>query len=340
VIAFGCAIVRPRIYDRCAAPGVQLAAEPDSEILLQHGGSSIFRSYNLLLDRAKALDGIEALVVVHEDAEILTEDLCARIRETLSDPEVGLIGCVGAIGVRSIAWWEGSVSWANFCHRYLEFGSGEVKGLTWDPEQIPTYAETGEVDSIDGFAMVFSPWAIESVRFDESLWHFHGYDYDYCLQVRAAGKKVVTADFRVIHHHSLALITDLEGWIAAHMRVAEKWKGQFLDDGYGKRDWEQWARRAEAEAAGARMMGAAESLVREAEGAESKRRIEELERELSVVYGSRSWRITRPTRALRRVLQARRTSSHDGEMASTADRPDPPEQPEPGPALTSDARLG
>jgi hypothetical protein len=332
VIAFGCAITRPRIYDRCAAPGIERAAEPDSELLLQHGGGSIFRNYNLLLDRAKSLDGLEALVVVHEDAEILTADLCARIRETLSDPEVGLVGCVGAIGVRSIAWWEGSVTWAGFNHRYLEFGSGEVKGLTWDPGEIPIYARTGEVDSIDGFAMVFPPWAIESIRFDESLGHFHGYDYDYCLQVRAAGKKVVTADFRLIHHHSLALITDLEGWIAAHMRVAEKWKGQFLDDSYAKRDWEQWARRAEAEAAGARMMGAAEKLLREAETAESQRRIEELERELTLLHGSTSWRITRPTRALGRLVRARRASRPEGELASGPDGANPPEQTEPGPA--------
>ena len=45
--------------------------------------------------------------------------------------------------------------------------------------------------------MVLSPWAVRELRFDESLGKLHGYDFDICMQARAAGKKVVTADFRV-----------------------------------------------------------------------------------------------------------------------------------------------
>ena len=44
-------------------------------------------------------------------------DFCAKVREALRDPDVGVVGCVGAIGVRSIAWWEGSVALASFVHR-------------------------------------------------------------------------------------------------------------------------------------------------------------------------------------------------------------------------------
>ena len=52
----------------------------------------------------------------------------------------------------------------------------------------------------------------------------HGYDFDICMQARAAGKKVVTADLQVVHHHSLRLIDgrrELDP--ARYMRVAEKW---------------------------------------------------------------------------------------------------------------------
>ena len=108
------------------------------------------------------------------------------------------------------------------------------------------------METIDGFVIVFSPWAIENLRFDESLGRLHGYDLDLCLQARAAGKKVVTADFRVIHHHSLELIGDKEGWIAAHMQIAEKWEGPLPDHG-GRENWKLRARRAEAEAAAARI---------------------------------------------------------------------------------------
>ena len=128
--------------------------------------------------------------------------------------------------MRSIAWWEGSVTWASFIHRYGELGGGDLPGFAWDGGARPPYARTGEVDVVDGFLLVLSPWAVRNLRFDESLGPLHGYDVDFCLQVRAAGRKVVTADFRAVHHHSLELVGDPEGWIEAHMRVAEKWDGR------------------------------------------------------------------------------------------------------------------
>ena len=61
----------------------------------------------------------------------------------------------------------------------------------------------GEVDTLDGFLLVISPWVVHNIRFDESLGMLlHGYDFDFCLQVRDAGRKVVTSDFRAVHHHS------------------------------------------------------------------------------------------------------------------------------------------
>ena len=82
-----------------------------------------------------------------------------------------------------------------------------------------------------------SPWAVRELRFDESLGNLHGYDLDICLQARAAGKKVVTADFRVVHHHSLDLVGDRDGWIAAHMRIADKWSEMLDRD--ADPDWKQ-----------------------------------------------------------------------------------------------------
>ena len=70
------------------------------------------------------------------------------------------------------------------------------------------------------------PWTIANLRFDESLGQIHGYDFDFCMQARAAGKKVVTADLQVIHHHSLRLLEDPESWITAYMRTREKWEDQ------------------------------------------------------------------------------------------------------------------
>ncbi len=208
MIAFGCAVTDDEIYERWALPGFELAAEPDTELFVYGAVGSVFRSYNMLLDKAKERGDLEALVVVHQDAEIVDPDFLPKVREALKDPDVALVGCAGAVDVRSIAWWEGSVTWASFTHRFDEYGGGELPALSWIPEKIPVYAETGEVDSIDGFVIAFSPWAIENLRFDETIGGvLHGYDFDICMQARAAGKKVVTADLRVIHHHSLVLIS-------------------------------------------------------------------------------------------------------------------------------------
>ncbi len=95
---------------------------------------------------------------------------------------------------------------ASFIHRYEEHGGGDLPAFSWAWDDAPPYAHTGEVDTLDGFVLVLSPWAVRNVRFDESLGRFHGYDLDFCLQVREAGRKVVTADFRAIHHHALEML--------------------------------------------------------------------------------------------------------------------------------------
>jgi GT2 family glycosyltransferase len=262
-------------------------------VLANAAAGSIFRSYNLIMDSVAGRDDLEALVLLHQDAELASPDFCSTLRGALSDPDVGVVGCVGAVGVRSIAWWEGSVTWASFTHRYSELGGGELPALSWEKENLPAFAQTGEVDSLDGFVLCLSPWVVRNVRFDESLGLLHGYDFDFCKQVRAAGRTVVTADFNVVHHHSLELVSNPESWLAAHMRVAEKW-----DESNGNSDWHQRARRAEAEASLARTQAVAAMLHADAEKAR-------LERELAVVTGSTSWRITAPLRWLNARRRAR-----------------------------------
>src|SRR5215204_6465627 len=238
MIAFGVSITDPEQYERFAEPGMRLVAEPDSAILARGTAGSVFRSYNMLMDEASKLSGLEALVLIHQDAEITDPDFLQKLREAIRDPDVAIVGCVGAIGVRNIAWWEGSVTWASFTHRYTELGGGDLPALSWRKDDLPVFAHTGEVDTVDGFVLALSPWVVRNVRFDESLGQqLHGYDLDFCLQAREAGRKVVTADFKVVHHHSLDLVSNPETWIAAHMRVAEKWEGRMPATTSRDGDW-------------------------------------------------------------------------------------------------------
>jgi hypothetical protein len=299
MIAFGSAITKPELYRRYAEVGIRRAAEPDSVVFALPSMGSIFASYNALLDKAVERDDLEALVIVHQDAEIVGRDFCEHARRALADPEVGVVGCVGAIDVRSIAWWEGSVTLASFVHRYNDHGGGDLPAFSWVWDEAPPYARLGEVDTLDGFVLVLPRWTVENLRFDESLGQFHGYDFDFCLQVRAAGRKVITADFRAIHHHALEPFSDPEPWIQAHMKVAEKWEGKLGAVGSGPGTWEERALRAEAGRDVAKLVDHANMLDFEA-------RSRELKCALAELTDSISWQITAP---LRRRSRARSSSN-------------------------------
>jgi hypothetical protein len=291
MIAFGSSMTSPEAYERFAKPGILLAAEPDSKVFAYQAAGSIFRSYNLIMEQAGAHDCLEALVLLHQDAEIVDPHFCLKLRRILRDPDIGVVGAVGATGACSIAWWEGSVSGGPSVYRYGEAGGGEMAASAWNGNGLPQPARTGEVDTVDGFVLALSPWTVRNIRFDESLGQLYGYDFDLCRQARAANRKVVTADFEVVHHHALELVTDNEPWVAAHMRVAEKWDRRVPGRDKGESDWKQRARRAEAEAAAARLLVEARQLQRDA-------LTEQHEQRLGQITGSLSWRITRPLRGL------------------------------------------
>jgi hypothetical protein len=312
MIVFGSAVTRPEVFHDCAERGIRLAAEPDTRILQRSERASIFRNYNALLDEAAQIEGLEALVLLHQDSEIQDPDFCVKLRQALRDPEVGVVGCVGSLGVRTIAWWEGSVTWASFIHRYTELGGGDFPSLTWNENDRPPYAELGEVDTVDGFVLGLAPWVVRNIRFDESLGQLlHGYDFDFCLQVREAGRKVVTADFKVIHNHSLELASDLGHWSEAHIAVAEKWDGRMSGVGAGGGSWKQRARRGEAEAAVTRAVAYSTQMKIDA-------RTAEYQRELAVMTDSLTWKLTAPLRSLaayqrRRIDLTRSFDATDGQ---------------------------
>ena len=281
MIAFATAMIDPEAYRRYARPGIELAAEPTSEVIALAAVQSVCRSLNLLLDRAARLADLEALVIVDQDAEIADPELCTKVRAALSDPDVALVGCTGATEAAGLAWWDGSVNSARVVHRYREHGGGELDAHAWARTGTPP----AEVETLAGFLLALSPWAVRELRFDEALHLGVGFDLDLCRQAREHGRTVVTADIPVVLHRPLELVEDHDLWIEGHIAVAEKW------DRDAGEDWRARARRAEAERDAARTRAYSATVLLDAQ-------VLPLERELEAMTSTLSWRLTAPLRRL------------------------------------------
>jgi hypothetical protein len=208
------------------------------------------------------------------------------VRRAFSDPDVAVVGAVGAAGVGHMGWWEGRLRGNAAVLQYGEQGGGRLR---WEPEDQPGSAgEFGEVETVYGVLLALSPWAVQQIRLDESVGMLHGYDFDICRQARAAGRKVLSADIPLAHHHSLDLVAQIEIWVAAHMRAAELWDtdAPSVDD---EQAWRERARRAEADAASARLLAASKLLHADAAARQQ-------EQELRSLITSRSWQLTEPLR--------------------------------------------
>ena len=119
--------------------------------------------------------------------------------------------------------------------------------------------------------------------------------------MRAAAKKVVTADFKVIHHHDLNLLRHRDSWVEAHMRIAEKWSESDLvgiGDSPSEGTWKQRARRAEAELGAQRL-----------DSASARYQAEALMHAYHSVVKSKSWKASAPLRAPRKLVKRLRRGS-------------------------------
>jgi len=211
VIAFGACIASREKFLRYAMPGISLVAEPDSEIAEVTTDHSIFEAYNEVLEAFTGREGLEALILLHEDTEIADPDMFAKVRERLADPEVAIVGAIGSRGVKKIGWYGGE--WKGYGRTAWSRGVYDFEG------------GIHEVEAVDGFLLILSPWAVESLRFDEERFTgFHAYDVDLCFQARAAGKRVLIDDLALIHH------TRMAGWDQTAVQTAdETWRRKWIE---------------------------------------------------------------------------------------------------------------
>ena len=217
MFAFATAVSNESIYENVAHRGIRRVAEPDSVVLTRRR-MSLADAYNQMLDEAGDIDRLEALVMMHQDTELRDPAFTAKVRARLADPDVAMVGALGVRGVRGGAMWMPD-----------HVGYGRITEELFGLERVLATGNTAgahEVDALDGFLFVLSPWAVRSLRFDPAFDDvFHSYDLDFCFQARAHGKKLVVEQIDVIHRRQPRVID------ASLKRAAAIWRRKWRWDG-------------------------------------------------------------------------------------------------------------
>ena len=302
MIIIGCVVDDDKLFRQQAEPGLNRVPDADADVWVYSLAGTIGRTANLILDHAQDVPDLEAVILVRRDTEITDPAICATVRAALSDPDVAIVGAVGADDARTLAWWRGAVSGGPVSVRYSDRGAGTLDSYTWGAPEGSTFAGPQRVDVVEGSVLAFSPWAVANLRFDESLVYDFGQDVDLCLQAGAAGRAVTTADIGVRIHRELDVIADEDtaGWVESHILLSRKWDSG-PGDGPDSDAWRQRARRAEAERDAARAFAQGLFLTADAQSAR-------LREELNAIEDSLAWHLTEPLREVNLSRKKRRAA--------------------------------
>jgi hypothetical protein len=171
------------------------------------GQTSIAAAYNRILDAYQGA-GLDALILQHDDLEIIDPGADAKLLAALAGPDVLLAGVAGGSGRTGLAWWN----------------QEPVGHQLTDAMNIDFGRRTGDVTLLEGSLLAFSPAAIETLRFDTRFTGFHGYD-EIGMQVIAGNGRCVVADVDTHHHNAMGFksANSHAEWLRADELYREKW---------------------------------------------------------------------------------------------------------------------
>jgi len=169
--------------------------------------ASITQAYNAILNACIGRP-LDALILLHDDLEIVDPDAEAKFLDAFTDPDVWLAGIAGGRNVSSLAWWEAETA-----------GHQQI-----DTQMLDLGPRTADVDLLEGSILAFSPHAIRAVRFDRQFGGFHGYD-EVAMRVKNLKRRVVVVDVDTHHHTQLGFKTPESAaeWAAANDMFRRKW---------------------------------------------------------------------------------------------------------------------
>lgn len=203
MIVYGCCVGSWDKFHQWVAPKTE-----GRVVIATSGHTGIVKAYNFMLDTVAGWEDVEALILLHDDLELLDPEAEAKLVAPLEDPDVGLVGVAGG-GTGSLYWWT---------HQPV------IGHQRTDVQDIDFGQREGDVTLVEGSVMVLSPWVVENLRFDPQFTWFHGYD-EIGMQVRNVGKRCVVVDVDTHHHNSMGYISEHSAAMCreADRLYREKW---------------------------------------------------------------------------------------------------------------------
>lgn len=177
-------LTRARDYIETVLDAMEVNDGHSREFIGLSGQPSLAVAYNRILSHYAAQDTRGAVVLLHDDLEITDPDFEAKVEHAMTaHPDAGLIGVCGGLSGDSLAWWNGP----SIGHQYTDAGLLDFG------------QRTGLAGVLEGSVLVFTPWALRNLRYDERYPGFHSAD-TVCLDARQAGRTLVVADIDTHHH--------------------------------------------------------------------------------------------------------------------------------------------
>lgn len=178
-------------------------------LVREHGGDGICAANNRILEKARAIEDCEGVVLLHDDTE-LGEGSRDQLLDALRAPQVCVVGVVGGRDLYGPQWVDARhrAGYADDFYGWRRYGPG-----------------TADVDAVDGLLLALSPSAFGTLEFDSGAFpSFHGYDTDFCLQARRVGPRVRVAPVDYVHRDKGG-VEDTEAFSKSAQALTSRWRG-------------------------------------------------------------------------------------------------------------------
>lgn len=171
--------------------------------------NGICKAYNLIREEFNREKDAEILVLMHDDMYILDDQWVEKLRLHFKiTPSSGIAGIAGAKEIRSLEWWTSPQTFGQLHESRGFLSLGERRS---------------EVDAIDGCFMALTASATRTTSFDEeTFFHFHGYDIDYCLSAKSNNIKTHVLPLEAFHA-TKGGYGDVEAFKTANYNFIQKW---------------------------------------------------------------------------------------------------------------------